>query len=198
MTTYTVTTANYNSAAFWSSISESSAGHTLDFTGLPSTFIVSVQPSSNVIWIWDGAGWNSIGEAGSGSNFNLGTPTDMDFFTEVLTGSAGGSIEGTNAADTLVSGFGNTAINGGNGDDLIDAGGGQDNIDGGGGNDTIDAGSGNDSVQSGQGDDLVETGSGNDTVAVSDDHDNDTITDSGGGSDYDAIIFSTPVGADWK
>ncbi|KIN71487.1 Hint domain-containing protein [Sulfitobacter guttiformis] len=196
MTTYTVTTANYNSAAFWSSISVSSSGHVLDFTGLPSSFFVSVQPDNNLIWIWNGSAWSSIGEAGSGSNFNLGAPTELHYFTELRVGNSTAELLGSSANETLVSGAGNDTIEGGSGNDSIQSGGGNDSIDAGVGNDTINAGSGNDYVESGQGNDRVETGTGNDIVAVSDDHNNDTITDSGGGSDYDAIVFSTPVGTD--
>lgn len=40
MATYTVTTSNWNSPAFWSGVSEGAGGHELDFSGLGSDYTV--------------------------------------------------------------------------------------------------------------------------------------------------------------
>lgn len=155
MTTYTVTPTNYNNSAFWSSISESASGHVLDFTGLPSSFMVSVQPTNNNVWIWDGGAWSSIGEAGAGTIFTLGAPTDLDVFTEVRVGDSTAELLGSSAHETLVSGAGDDTIVSANGNDSIQSGGGNDSIDTGSGNDTINAGSGNDTLSGGSGDDSL-------------------------------------------
>ena len=131
MTTYTVTAASYNSSAFWSAISESTSGHVLDLTGLPSSFVVSVQQDINEIWIADGSFVYKIGEAGSGANFTLGAPTDMDFFTEVRVGDSPAWLLGSSENETLLSGAGNDTIEGGDGADDINGGAGDDTLDGG-------------------------------------------------------------------
>ena len=130
MTTYSVTPANYNNSAFWSAISESASGHVLDFTGLPSSFMASVQPTNNIIWIWDGSAWSSIGEAGAGTTFTLGAPTDLDFFTEVRVGDATAELLGSFGNDTLISGSANDAVDGSSGNDLIQTAAGNDSIAG--------------------------------------------------------------------
>ena len=111
MTVYSVTTANWNSAAFWSSISESGTGHTLDFSGLPDTYSVAVADNSNVIAITDGTTLFNIGEDGNtNTDANFSTPTLLSFFN-VLTGSDGD--------DTMDGGAGGDTISGGDGDDSI-------------------------------------------------------------------------------
>ena len=111
MTSYVVTTANWNSAAFWSSISESGTGHTLDFSGLPDSYSVTVADGSNAITVSDGTTLYCVGEAGDVStDANFGSPTLLSFFN-VLTGSDGD--------DTIDGGAGGDTISGGDGDDSL-------------------------------------------------------------------------------
>ena len=173
MTTYTVTAANYNSSAFWSAISESTSGHVLDLTGLPSSFVVSVQQDINEIWIADGSFVYKIGEAGSGANFTLGAPTDMDFFSEVRVGDSPAWLLGSSENETLLSGAGNDTIEGGDG---------ADDINGGAGDDTLDGGGGDDTLRGDAGDNLISGGDGNDRI-VSRSNSRDTI-EGGAGDDY--------------
>lgn len=64
---YTVTAANWNDPAFWSSISETTSGHTLDFSGLPSNFTVNFDPTvGNVLTIDDGTTSFVIGSSVGG------------------------------------------------------------------------------------------------------------------------------------
>lgn len=90
-------------------------------------------------------------------------------------GSSGNDpLNGTNAADISIFGYGgNDTINGFGGDDIIDAGEGNDLVDGGdggdtilgrGGNDTIYGGNGNDAIWGEAGNDFIWGGAGTDTI----------------------------------
>jgi len=164
MASYTITTSNYADPSFWSSISVSSSGHTLDFTQLPSWFVIVVEPASSVIWIWDGSTWLSITEAGGGGFASLGSPTELHYFNEILVGDAQANLLGSDGADTLITGDGADTIEGGLGDDSISAGGGSDIVWGGDGADTILGGADNDTLSGNAGADTIDGGDGNDQI----------------------------------
>jgi Ca2+-binding RTX toxin-like protein len=140
------------------------SGHTLDFTALPSWFVVSVEPASSIIWIWDGSTWRAITEAGGGGFASLGSPTELHYFTEILVGDAQANLLGSDGADTLITGAGNDTIEGGLGNDSISAGGGNDIVWGGDGNDTILGGAGNDTLSGEAGADTIDGGDGADQI----------------------------------
>ena len=95
MTTYAVTTANWNSPSFWLAISEGAAGHTLDFSALPASFTVDMPLTSNIITLSDGTTTFTIGEAGvAGTDANLGGATQLESFDVVLGGAGNDSIAG--------------------------------------------------------------------------------------------------------
>ncbi|MEJ6391263.1 Hint domain-containing protein [Gymnodinialimonas ulvae] len=167
MTTYTVTLSNYNDASFWSSISESGPGNVLDFTALPSNFVIAFESANSIIWIWDNTDWTSIGEQGFGATFNLGAPTQLDYFGEVRVGDARAYNLGSIGDDTLLSGAGNDTIVLSGGNDQITTGGGNDAImsaNSNQGNDTINAGSGNDTIEHNANTDSIDAGSGDDRI----------------------------------
>jgi len=161
MTTYTITTSNYNDPAFWSAISQSSGGHTLDFFYLPSSYSTSFNPDTGTLSFWNGSSWYTIGESGNGStDANLGSPTQFSYFDVIYGGEGADEIKGTSGDDFLAGDYGADVIDGGDGDDTI-----QGNWD----NDTLSGGSGSDVFQLSDyaGDDIVdggETGSDQDTI----------------------------------
>ncbi|TCP44298.1 Hint domain-containing protein [Rhodovulum marinum] len=130
MATYSVTTANWNDPAFWSSISQGTAGHTLDFSALPASYSVFVDPVTGTITLSDGATTFVVGEAGYGgtADATLGGTTLLSYFTG-LTGGAGN--------DTLWGTAGNDTLSGRAGDDILRGGTGNDRLLGGDGADTI-------------------------------------------------------------
>lgn len=141
MTVYVVTTENWDSAAFWSGVSEGSAGHALDFTALPPGYTVETDAATGVITISDGTSTYTVGESGvGGTDANLGAGTQLDYFTMAYGGGGGDTLEGTARGD------------------VMDGEGGSDTIDGGLGNDTIDGGGGGDSLFGGDGDDSISGG----------------------------------------
>ncbi|NKX74619.1 calcium-binding protein [Rhodobacteraceae bacterium R_SAG3] len=147
MTTYNVTSANYNDPGFWSSISESSGGHWLDFRALPSTYYVNIDAEAQIISIWDGGAWYRVGEDGNGgTHSNLGSPTSLDDFNIITGNDASDYIEASDGDDSIIGAGGNDTLSGDQGDDTIDGGAGNDNLTGGDGQDSILAGAGNDSV----------------------------------------------------
>ena len=147
MTTYSVTSSNYNDPGFWSSISESSGGHWLDFRALPSTYYVNIDAEARIISIWDGGAWYRVGEDGNGStDSNLGSPTSLDDFNIITGNDASDYIEASDGDDSLIGAGGDDTLSGDQGDDTIDGGEGNDNLAGGDGQDRIFAEAGNDSV----------------------------------------------------
>ncbi|PXW84558.1 Ca2+-binding RTX toxin-like protein [Ruegeria sp. P4] len=147
MTTYSVTSSNYNDPGFWSSISESSDGHWLDFRALPSTYYVDIDAEARIISIWHGGAWYRVGEDGNGStDSNLGSPTSLDDFNIITGNDASEYIEASDGDDSLTGAGGNDTLSGDQGDDTIDGGEGNDNLTGGDGQDSILAGAGNDSI----------------------------------------------------
>ena len=183
MATYTITTANWNSAADWSSISEASAGHTLDFSALPSNFSVTTS-LSGIITITDGTTTYTIGEPGNDTtDANFGGSTQLDYFTTLIGSQGDDSLTGTGTGT-------GDLIDGSGGNDYIDASAADDTVYGGDGNDTITGGSGSDEIYGEGGDDeiiiggnysahneIVDGGTDNDTLILSPSDDRDlTVT----------------------
>lgn len=105
---------------------------------------------------------------------------------DTITGSSrGDDLNGDAGADTIKGLAGKDKINGGVGNDTIDGGAGDDTITGGADNDTIDGGTGADAMDGGAGDD---------TFTV--DNVNDTVTDTGGGTDLvnSSVTFTLNTG----
>ena len=144
MTTYVVTTSNWNDPFFWSSISESGPGHTLDFSALSSNFSINFDADGNTTALSDGTTTFTIGEPGTGgTDANLGGTSDWSFFNTVF---------GSQGDDTQ---FGGTGL------DVLSSERGDDSLFGGGDNDTLNAGTGNDYLEGGDGnDELVGDGIG--------------------------------------
>lgn len=150
MTVYYVTTSNWNSAAFWSSVNTSSAGHTLDFSGLGSTYSISFDPTNRLIDISNGATTFTITDSSYGGppqDASTGGSTVFTHFTHLVgtTGddwwwgsNAAETVEGGPGNDTLMGWYGNDSISGGDGDDLIQGQYGNDTVDGGAGSDLIE------------------------------------------------------------
>ena len=179
MSIYTVTAANWNSPAFWSSISESGAGHTLDFSALGSGFTVNIQNTLGYFTISDGSTTYTVGESGyaGGADALLGGSTLLDFFSilsltqgddRAFGTSANDTISGNGGADTIMAGAGNDSVLGGDGDDSIMAESGNDTVRGGEGNDYIAHSTGSDLLYGDAGDDTIYGGgtsaSGHDTL----------------------------------
>ena len=190
MTTYTVTTANWNDPSFWAAISQPAGGHTLDFSALPANYAVEIDKATGRISLTDGATTFTVGEAGYGgtSDASLGGSTLLDHFETLAFGDGDHTVTGDADSETLTTGTGNDTITygdgadtvrAGNGDDLVDdapginstgtgsrvhAQGGNDTVFGTGGNDTLDGGSGNDRLNGEAGDDHIFGGDGADTI----------------------------------
>lgn len=130
MSTFVVTTANWNSPAFWGGISTSGTGQTLDFSGLPATYTVTVDDFFGAITISDGATTFVAKDSASG----VSADATMD----------GSSL--LSHSDTVVGTAGDNDVTGSTDDETITTADGDDTIDGGGGSDSITAGGGNDSV----------------------------------------------------
>ncbi|WP_420003924.1 Hint domain-containing protein [Arenibacterium sp. LLYu02] len=214
MTTYVVTSSNYNNPAFWSSISEAGTGHTLDLSTLPAGYEFSINSTTHTISIWNGASWYTVGESGAGgTNANLGAPTQMSYFTTVRGSGGDDFVEGSGNDDVLYSFAGDDTIDGGGGNDVVYAGDGADSVAGGtgqdtlygqAGNDTIDGEAGNDVIYAGSGDDRILGGSGNDTMYGEDGQDtfvfedgfgSDLLYGGDGGADFDIVDLSALSGA---
>lgn len=143
MATYSVTTSNYNSSAFWSSISQSTSGHTLDFSTLPSNWQVQYDPVLERLNIWNGSNWSSIGEPGdSGATHTFGGATQLRYFTTFVGGAGNDYSEGSIGNDSIVGNAGADTLSGGVGADTASGGAGNDNVTGGSGQDSLLGGTG--------------------------------------------------------
>jgi Ca2+-binding RTX toxin-like protein len=173
MAIYIVTTSNWNSAAFWSGITETGTGHTLDFSALDATYSVTVDQTTGVVSIVNGATTYTIGEAGvTGVNANFGGSTLLDYFTTISGAQSGDRVTGS-AEDEL--------FDGNSGDDRMEGMAGNDTFYGNGGADQMDGGDGADILYGGSGGDELYGGTGADQLFG--ESDNDTI-DAGSGDDF--------------
>lgn len=211
MAIYTVTTSNWSDPSFWSSINETSGGHTIDFSGLPSSFSVDFDVDSGLVTISSGMSTFTIGDStyGGSSSASLGGSTTWKDFSEVSGSQGDDQFHGSNNADSYEGEAGDDTISGGSGDDYLDGWTGDDSIEGGDGNDTIlgydgrdtiSGGAGNDtiageggsdSLDGGSGDDVIDGGSGQDTIRGG--TGNDTMD---GGSSADTFIVDDGFGND--
>lgn len=182
MAIYSVTPANWNSAAFWSAISEGASGHTLDFSGLTNAYSVTLDVSVGSLVLSDGASTYTIGDTGFGGSPDvfLGGTTMWNFFTTILGTDGDDSVDFTGIATAV-------DVDGATGNDSITGGTGADTINGGADNDTIDGGAGDDSIVGGLGTDVIDGGAGNDTLISGGQNtsEEDTIS---GGSGNDSIV----------
>lgn len=179
MTTYLVTTTNWNDPAFWFGISETGPGAILDFSTLPSNFTVNFDAWNGTFILSDGSSSYSIGEPGdTGTDANLGGTSQFSYFTTVSGTANNDTIAGGANADTLQGNAGDDHISGGDGDDSLSGGSGRDTLLGGAGDDTLSGGAGNDSLRGGD---------GSDTFILLNSFGRDTIIGDFGGSNNDTI-----------
>ncbi|MEP4197732.1 MAG: Hint domain-containing protein [Aliishimia sp.] len=197
MTTYIVTSSNWNDPTFWSSVDVSGPGHTLDFSSLPSNFSVDFWPNGNQINIDDGATDYTIGDSDDVgiSDVTLGGATQLEYFTSVFGSQGDDFIDGGGNDDTLLGEDGDDNLRGESGNDQLQGGAGSDALFGGFGNDSILGGDGDDLLQGEEGDDTLSGGSGDDTFNFTSFSENDVIDGGESSGDSDALQFigSTPV-----
>ncbi len=179
MATYVVTTSNWNDPSFWSSINEAGAGHTLDFSALPSTYEIESDPDYNYVDITDGTSVFSVGDVGFGSGLDayLGGSTLLSFFTSVVGTDGDDFAYGSSASETLSGGDGNDSLMGYIGDD------------------SLVGGAGDDLIQGQQGDDTIDGGAGSDTVQASDGSEDDTARGGESTGDQDVLDLVGPSAA---
>ncbi|SPF80459.1 Hint domain-containing protein [Pseudoprimorskyibacter insulae] len=174
MATFTVTTSNWNTAAFWQGINSAGPGDVIDFSGLDASY--SVTWNSDNIVISDGTTSYTVGDStfGGASDAQMGAPAELSFFEEYY---------GSQGDDDLQSGTGNTTIH---------AEAGNDTVNGGSGNNVIYGGDGNDALNGGSGASTIYGEAGNDTLAG-------TNTSEGylldGGDDRDVFFTGITGGA---
>ncbi|SPF80391.1 Hint domain-containing protein [Pseudoprimorskyibacter insulae] len=191
MATFTVTTSNWNDAAFWSAIDISSGTHTIDFSALPSTYNVNVTTQTGEIAINFGGTWFIIGDStfGGAPNATMAGTSLLSNVHGWIAGDGGSNIQFGTGNNTVIGGDGNDTIddiNGSNlnGANLLYGGGGGDLIYSGEGSDTIYGGTGNDWMFGEQDADLfvfesdfgTDVADGQNTVAI--------------GTNYDVMDFS--------
>ncbi|WP_425101063.1 Hint domain-containing protein [Tropicibacter sp. S64] len=146
MATYVLTTANWNSFAFWSGIS-SSGTHTLDFSSLPSTWRVTIDAEVGKIGIWNGSSWFNVGELGDfGVNLTLPFGASISQFHNTIGNAGNDYIEGTLSNDSFIGNAGNDTLSGDAGLDTISGGLGNDTLVGGQAADSLIGGDGNDQL----------------------------------------------------
>ncbi|MCC1495146.1 calcium-binding protein, partial [Cognatishimia sp. F0-27] len=157
MTVYLIDPSNWNDANFWNTIAESADGHVLDFSGLPSSFQLSMVSNTGKLSISDGTTTFVVGDASASGpvDAQLGLPTEFEYFSivgasgnDTFTGSSGSeNFSGSDGNDSFYGNSGNDTLSGGDGDDtfsIYGSGGGLDQIDGGAGFDKIEGSTGND------------------------------------------------------
>ncbi|WP_163846429.1 Hint domain-containing protein [Pseudooceanicola aestuarii] len=129
MATISITTANWNSPSFWSSINYGSGGHTFDFSSLPSNFTVSVNQMSGQLTIDNGSSDFTVRDAttNASADASMGGNTEFSFFDFVLPDGNDWGRGDENANN----------FDGGGGDDTIEGGTEDDTISGGSGNDVL-------------------------------------------------------------
>lgn len=216
MASYSVTTANWNSAGFWSGISQSGPGHTLDFSDLPSSYSLDFNLDTGELSISNGSTTFTVGDSGASGSYNatLGGSTQFSQFDTIYGSQGDDTFTGTTGDEEIWGEGGNDEIDGGGGEDTLFYGTGDDTIQGGVDDDYIDNGpwgsqSGRTEVYGGAGDDTVYAGDGNDTIFGEEGSDrlygeagSDTI-DGGagndrlvGGSGTDRFVFKDGYGSD--
>lgn len=128
MSVYVVTTINWNDPSFWSAISETASGHTLDFSALTSDYAVTTDPATGLITINGPVSSFDIGDAtyAGGPDASFGGTTQLGYFTTQIGSAGNDDLSGTAGADTLDGGAGDDILRGGAGGDTLDGGDGSD------------------------------------------------------------------------
>ncbi|MGP6086718.1 Hint domain-containing protein [Antarctobacter jejuensis] len=211
MATYSVTTSNWNSAAFWSSINQGSVGHTLDFSALGPGYTVSYDTISGLLTLSNGTTTYTVEDSThvGPSDAALGGGTQFAYFDTIILPDGSDSHIGSGFAenidigsgtDTIFTGDGNDTVTGvdggdfvnlGDGDEVLNATGGNNTILGGDGQDTLNS-TGNDELQGGAGADVLSATAGDNTIDGGTGADSITTGDGAdlitGGSGQDTII----------
>ncbi|WP_137701256.1 beta strand repeat-containing protein [Marimonas lutisalis] len=175
MATYSVTTSNWNSPAFWASVSQAGPGHVLDFSSLPSNYTVSYDTDTGAVTISEGTSSFVVGDTSYAGtpDASLGGTTIWHYFTTLsfgdgdhyVAGGYNGEVITTGSGDdTIFANGGADTVNAGDGNNVVYSGPDADSVTSGSGLDTILAGDGNDTVSSGAGDDFVDGGAGADLI----------------------------------
>jgi len=202
--TYVVTTSNYNDPAFWAAIAHGTAGHMLDFSGLPESYEFSLNSDTGTISIWNGASWFTVGENGaSGTDANLGGSTSVEYFSVVEGSSGDDYIDGGDDVHFVYAGGGDDTLQGGSSNDYLAGGSGSDEFDAGAGDDHIVG----DRINFTASDHASASGGAATTLSVTNSADGPIklyLVNSGGGLDYvtdiaagDTYVAGTTVGTNW-
>lgn len=104
---FAVTTANWNDPSFWSSISLTGTGNTLDFSGLSANFEVLFSAETGEITLTDGTTTFTIGDAsatGGPYDATLGGSTVLEHFDTVHGGAGYNQIVPHLGDDTIYGG----------------------------------------------------------------------------------------------
>ena len=224
MSSYSVTTANWNDPAFWATVSAAGpgGGDLLDFSSLPSNYTVDINYESGELSLFDGTTTFTVGDSIAPGSYDAGLDGTTQFsYFDILNTSTGddtirgsfadeefyglGGIDNINArggADTVFGGAGDDILKGGGGDDVIYGGDDNDTIQGNAGNDTLYGDDGDDTLNGGDGDDSLFGGFGDDFIWGR--SGNDIVTgDLGadqffyGDGDGADIITDFTMGEDW-
>ena len=135
-------------------------------------------------------------EPGSGGDDPLAVP-DAGSFNRVVNGTAAAEqLIGSSDRDLLNGLAGNDQLFGLGGDDWLVAGAGNDYLDGGAGNDVQLGGEGNDQLGGDAGNDTLSGGAGDDIYVYRPGAGEDTIINTGGGTDW--LIFTDDLYSDRK
>ncbi len=130
-------------------------------------------------------------EPGAGGDDPLAVP-DASSFNRVVNGTAAAEqLVGSSGRDLLDGLAGDDQLFGLGGDDWLVAGAGNDYLDGGAGNDVQLGGDGNDQLGGDAGNDTLAGGAGNDTYVYRPGAGEDTIINTGGGTDW--LIFTDDI-----
>ncbi|SMX41023.1 Hint domain-containing protein [Maliponia aquimaris] len=190
MATYTVTTANWNSSSFWSTVSRNNAGHTLDFSSLGPGYSVVYDTGSGLLTLSNGTTTYTVADRtySGPTDAALGGNSRFENYTTVRLPAGSDSYFGSDRAenvslgggnDTIFTGDGTDTVTGIDGNDFVNLGAGNESVSATGGNNTIMGGEGNDTLSS-AGNDELQGGSGNDVLSAA--AGNNTI-DGGTGAD---------------
>ena len=201
MSSYSVTTLNWNDAMFWSTVSAAGpgGGDLLDFSALPSNYSVDIHYSTGELTISDGTTTFTVGDLIAPGSYDAGLDGTTQFsYFDILHRTAGddtvvGSFSGEEihcevGADDIQSKGGDDTVFGDAGDDdndILQDNDGDDTLLGDAGDDTLNAGDGEDSLSGGDGADLLCGRAGDYTTTGG--ADADVITDFTLGEDFFAF-----------
>ncbi|MDJ0992519.1 MAG: Hint domain-containing protein [Dinoroseobacter sp.] len=174
MTLVIVTDSNWNSVAFWNSVSSSGPGSTLDFSALDTNFGLDLEQLAGFFTISRNASTFSVGQVGTPSvDATFASGTLLSFFTRIIGTDGQDIVVGSEAGDTILGGGGDDQLSGLGGDDTLEGGVGDDRLIGdldgvfpqpGDGDDTLRGGEGNDILDGGGGTNFLDGGPGDDDI----------------------------------